>query len=111
MRFTSLTDFAARGAVFLAKGPVAIIILEDAVEVESTLRHHLDRGFRTLIVVALPEIALPQELPASVLRVDHNTKATDAFVTIVNAIIPLCPGLWLYYGFNAEYLFHPFGET
>jgi len=111
MRFNSLADFKSRAAPALAKGPLAIIIVEDPVEVDSTLRHHLDRGFRKLVVFAPPEIDLPSDLDDTVLRVDYNTKTTDAFVAAVNSVIPLCPGRWLYYCFNAEYLFHPFGEA
>jgi len=110
MRFSSLSRFTRADAA-LGKGPVAIVIAEDQVEVESTLRHHLERGFATLIVFALPDIVLPADLEETVLRVDYDTKTADAFVVAVNAVIPRAHGLWLYYGFNAEYLFHPFGEA
>jgi hypothetical protein len=29
----------------------------------------------------------------------------------MNRLIEAAPGIWFYYGFNAEYLFHPFCET
>ncbi|WP_108485005.1 hypothetical protein [Oceaniglobus ichthyenteri] len=112
MRFNSLSDFAARGPGALGKGPVAIIIVEDPVEVASTLRHHLDRGFAQLVVFAPADITLPTDLMADALYVSYNTKTADAFVPAVNAVIQAArPGTWLYYCFNAEYLLHPFGET
>ena len=120
MQFDSLSDFAKRGKAALAKGPIAIIIVEDDVEVESTLRHHFDRGFAQLVVFALPEIPLPtfNQMPGAktgaprILRVDFNTKQGEAVVPAVNAVIRAArPGTWMYYGFNAEYLFHPFAES
>lgn len=109
MPFTSLSDFAARGSV--GKGPVAIIIAEDLAEVDSTLRHHLRAGFATVLLCALPDIPLAADLEGTVTRIDTDTRATDAFVPIVNTIAAKAPGQWVFYGFNAEYLFHPFGET
>ena len=45
-------------------------------------------------------------------RVDFNVKTTPAAqCEIVNAIIPAALGQWLYYCYNAEFLFHPFNET
>ncbi|KMW59611.1 Metallo-beta-lactamase family protein [Candidatus Rhodobacter oscarellae] len=46
MRFDSLDDFIRHGADALAKGPVAMIFVEDLVEVEATIRHHLKLRFR-----------------------------------------------------------------
>jgi hypothetical protein len=46
-----------------------------------------------------------------VARVDADPFADDALVAAVNAVIDAAAGQWVYYGYNAEYLFHPFRET
>ena len=42
MLFPNLDNFLLNGAATLAKGPIALIFLEDDVEVASTLRHYAD---------------------------------------------------------------------
>ncbi|WP_226779075.1 hypothetical protein [Oceaniglobus trochenteri] len=111
MHFPSLKAFTATGAAALGKGPIALILAEDLVEVESTLRHHVARGFGAIVLFAPPECTLPPDLAETVLRVDYNTRIPDAVLPAVNAVIEMAPGRWLYYCFNAEYLFHPFSET
>jgi len=112
MDYTSLDDFLARGRAALAKGPVALILAEDLVEVESTLHHHLKAGFRAVLLFAPPELVLPADLAAQVHRIAFQVKAEGALMLAVNPIIEAAPPTtWLYYGYNAEYLFHPFCET
>ena len=41
MMYTSLDDFLKQGKALLTKGPVALIFIEDDVEIATTLRHHL----------------------------------------------------------------------
>ena len=41
MKYTSIDHFLTSGKAVLAKGPVAVVLAEDAVEVDTTLRHHL----------------------------------------------------------------------
>ena len=57
MHYGSLDAFLTEGRPALAKGPVAIILAEDAVEVETTLRHHLAAGFAEVLLLAHPELA------------------------------------------------------
>lgn len=110
-RFTSLQSFLREGKPLLAKGPVALILIEDAVEIASTLRHHIDAGFREIIAFASPEIVLPGKLPGAVTFVDFDMTTEDALQTVINACIEAAaPGVWLYYCYNAEYLFYPFCE-
>jgi hypothetical protein len=111
MRHTSLTRFLASQPAALAKGPVAIIMAEDEVEVASTLRHHIAAGFRATVLLAPPEITLPPELEAMIDRIDHDVHAEGALVAAMNRLIDAASGQWLFYGYNAEYLFHPFCET
>lgn len=108
MEFRGLDDFRARGQAVLARGPVALILAEDAVEVESTVAHHAAAGFRSVVLFAPEGIAAPEGAH----RVGHDTLGPGAAAAAVNAAIEAAPpGTWLYYCFNAEYLFHPFRET
>ena len=112
MRYRSLEEFLDRGRDALAKGPVALILVEDMVEVESTVRHHLGAGFRELLVFSPPELVLPEDLEPKLRRIDYSMLTEGALTLAVNAVIAACPPTtWLYYCFNAEYLFHPFCET
>lgn len=111
MRYSSLSDFLNRGGAALAKGPVALIMVEDLVEVESTVRYHQLAGFRALLVFAPPELDLPPTLEDTIHRVDYDMFAEGALQAAVNKVIDAAPGVWLYYCYNGEYLFHPFCET
>jgi hypothetical protein len=111
MQYKSLTSFLEKERDSLAKGPVAIILAEDAVELESTLRHHLDIGFRTVLLLANPELELDLAVAETITRIDFDIYQRDAMPTAVNTLIEAAPGTWFYYGYNAEYLFYPFCET
>ena len=111
MRYASLDQFLKEGAGALAKGPVALVMAEDAVEIDTTLQHNLDAGFVQVVLLAHDGIAIAPELEAKIHRVTFDTHADSAMVTAVNRMIKAAPGIWLYYCYNAEYLFHPFCET
>lgn len=111
MRHDSLAKFIAAAAAKPPKGPMAIIMAEDAVEVDTTLRHHLQAGFGDLLLLAPPEIAVSPALDTAIHRIDHDVHAENALSLAVNQLIDAFPGLWMFYCFNAEYLFHPFCET
>ncbi len=112
MRFSSLQMATANTAVTQAAGPVAVIIAEDDVEVAATLRHHCEKGFKTVILCAPPELAYATDGLEDVIRVDYATLSVGATSAIVNAIAAALPEkTWLFYGYNAEFLFYPFSET
>ena len=111
MKYASLEQFVNEGAAALAKGPLAVVIAEDAVEVDTTLQHNLDAGFPQVVLLAHDGIPLAPELEAKVHRVTFDTHADSAMVTAINRLIRAAPGIWIYYCYNAEYLFHPFCET
>lgn len=103
-----LTD--AKPATF--KGPVAMIFVEDLVEVESTISHHLKAGFAPVIVFAPKALELPPDISAKIHRISYDLYAPLAVTRAVNLMIEaVTEGTWLYYCFNAEYLFWPFCET
>ena len=110
MRYTSLNAFISDGAKVLAKGPVALILVEDEVEIATTIRHHLDMGFKAVVVFGDADIPFPDGFDDKITRVDHNMMGDNALTRIVNACIKAAPGVWLYYCYNAEYLFFPFCE-
>jgi len=58
-----------------------------------------------------PEFVLPRDLASAVQRVDYDMSRDGAMETAINALIDAYTGVWIYYCYNAEYLFHPFGET
>ena len=111
MRYTSLSHFIRDGRAALARGPVALVIAEDPTEVESTIRHHQMLGFREVVLFAPAEMPLGQGIGEMVYRVDFDTMADGATQEAVNTVIEAAPGLWLYYCYNAEYLYFPFCET
>lgn len=112
MRYKGLPDFLDQGRAALVKGPVALIFVEDGVEVETTIRHHLGQGFRDVLVLAHPEQALRGDLEEKVHRIDLDVHADGVLVQTINRLNEAAtPGLWIYFCFNAEYLFFPFCET
>lgn len=111
MRYASLDQFLTDGKDVLAKGPIAIVFAEDPVEVDTTLRHHLAAGFVQVLLLAPSGIEVPADLEAKIQRIDHDVHAENALFSAINTLIEAAPGIWLYYCYNAEYLFHPFCET
>ncbi len=111
MRYNGLEQFLDRGKAALAKGPVALIFVEDMVEVETTIRHHQLSGFRELVLFAPADLTLAEGLEEKLHRVTYDVAADGAVEAAVNAVIDAAPGIWLFYCYNAEYLFYPFCET
>jgi hypothetical protein len=111
MRYAGITEFLTKNPSTVAKGPIALVFAEDAVEIDSTLRHNLQLGFKSVIVFMAPEFGLASDVEERVIRVDANIARDDNREEIVNAVIAKSPGVWLYVCYNAEYLFFPFCET
>jgi hypothetical protein len=111
MRYTSLAQFIDRGKAAFAKGPVALIFVEDLVEVESTIRYHQLTGFRGIVLFAPRELDLTHSLEQEIHRVDYPVLHVGDVQKALNAVIDIAEGTWLYYCYNAEYLFFPFCET
>lgn len=106
-----LESFLQDPGTALAKGPVALIFAEDAQELDSTLRHHLMLGFRAVVLFRPEALTVAADVAADVVQVVYDCLAEGAVPRAVNAVIRKAPGLWLYYCYNAEYLFFPFCET
>ncbi len=111
MQYASLSEMIAAERPTLAKGPIAIVMVEDDVEVSTTLRHHEQMGFKAIIALMPAVFDLPRDLQETVLRVDYNMSADGAMETAINTLMEPLAGQWVYYCYNAEYLFFPFCET
>jgi len=111
MRYSSLEEFITDQKAALALGPIAIVLVEDDVEVDTTLRHHLQLGFEHVLALMPAAFDLPRDLQETVHRIDYEATREGATEAAVNAIIAAAPQQWVYYCYNAEYLFYPFCET
>lgn len=111
MNYSSLDDFLRRTRDTLSKEPVALIFVEDDVEIATTLRHHVQCGFGSVVALIPDAFDLPADITDKVHRVPYDCGPRMAVVDAVNKVIEAAPGAWLYYCFNAEYLFYPFCET
>nr|WP_319249435.1 hypothetical protein [uncultured Celeribacter sp.] len=111
MRHDSLDSFLGSGTTALTKGPVALIFAEDPVQVDTTVFHHLDLGFKQVLLFAPKELNLPDIPDPRVQNINYATRAKNMLSQAINRIIAAAPGLWLYYCYNTEYLFFPFCET
>jgi hypothetical protein len=109
-QYTNLQTFLKDGAATRAKGPIALIFAEDEVELDATIRHHLDAGFRHTIVFAMRDFSVADDVAEKITRVDYNMQDDAALETALNAVIKASGDIWIYYCFNAEFLFYPFCE-
>ncbi|SFK80212.1 hypothetical protein [Shimia haliotis] len=111
MIYTSINHLIREEKSALAKGPIALIFVEDDVEIDSTIRHHIDLGFLKVVVFMPDAFALAEDLAETCLRVRMEDPRGGNVLAAVNAINEAATGQWIYYCFNAEYLLFPFCET
>ncbi|MGA0613663.1 glycosyltransferase family 2 protein [Paracoccus sp. KR1-242] len=115
MTHQTLVDFLKDSPDRLQKGPIAILLIEDAIAVGHTLAHHLKCGFRLILALSadpLPPHVLPEEAEGRIVNLKFDTRGQDAHVRAVNAVLDVAPpDIWMYYGYNAEFLFYPFSES
>lgn len=109
MRYRNL-DEAINANVF-RKGPVAVIMAEDAVDVGESLSHARQLGFQCVLLLTHDEIEVPPEDEAPIHRITYDVHAEDAMPNAMNRLIAAAPGVWFHYCFNGEYLFFPFCES
>ena len=111
MRYAGISELLSQAPGALAKGPIALVFVEDAIEIDTTLRHNIHLGFKSNIVVMPSEFDLAGDIAEKVIRVDSEITRKGNREEIVNSIIAKAPGVWIYVCYNAEYLFFPFCET
>ena len=93
---------------------MAIVLVEDDVEVDTTLRHHLAPGFREMVLDHARRLSSwrPWIFGAGPHRIDFDRLQGGARDrTREPASSRPRRALWMYYCYNAEYLFYPFCET
>ncbi|WP_196223540.1 hypothetical protein [Roseibium sp. RKSG952] len=111
MQYESLDHFLKTGQSALAKGPIALVFVEDDVELDNTLRHHIDLGFKSVITFMPLDFKLSEDVTEQIHRVTLTCAPRSVAFEIINQIIQAAPGVWMYYCYNAEYLYFPFCET
>ncbi|WP_116086750.1 hypothetical protein [Tropicimonas sp. IMCC34011] len=112
MPHPSLESFLASPVARTATGPVAVVLLEDRVEIASTLQHLCKSGFRTIVALAPEGIEVEPDAEGRIHPVTFDPSADWPLVDAVNRISAAVPeGTWLHYCYNAEYLLYPFCET
>lgn len=110
MSYRSVQDYLDKTATKPAKGPLAMIFVEDEVEIGTTLRHHLESGFGTVVALMPYDFSIPADVADRVDRIAFDLSTGDNLPDAVNAFIKAQPGRWMYYCYNAEFLFFPFCE-
>lgn len=111
MLYDSLNAFLKQGHSALAKGPIAMIFVEDDVELDTTARHHLECGFASVLMLMPNEFDLPADLDNKIHRITYDCSRKHAVPDAVNAVNDAAEGHWIYYCYNAEFLFFPLSEN
>jgi hypothetical protein len=111
LQYPDVETFARRGAGDLPAGPVALILAEDGTALDVTLRHHRQQGFGAVVMLGAPSLALDPALAAVTPRIDADLSEPGAAQEAVSRIARALRDRWIYWGYNAEFLFYPFCET
>jgi len=111
MRYDSLDALLAAAPERLRRGPVALIFVEDEAEIASTMAHHLRLGFASVLAFVPEGLGLSGPQDPRLAEVRLPTRAEGIVPATVNRIAAAAPGSWIFWGFNAEYLYFPFCET
>lgn len=111
MHYPNLSALIADSKSGLSKGPVALIMIEDEIEIDSTLAHLAQFEFGLMIAFCAADITLPDGDYGNLHRVDYDVSADLALQTVVNGLMKVSPGTWFNYCYNAEYLYYPFCES
>ncbi|SOH92604.1 hypothetical protein SAMN06273572_101452 [Monaibacterium marinum] len=111
MIFASVSQFLAESGSLPGREPVAIIFVEDVSEVAATVSHHLRLGFVQVLLVG--RLAVDAAIPdgEAITRIDEPVRSRDDAIAILNRLIDRLAGRWVYWGFNAEFLFYPYMES
>ena len=91
-------------------GPVALISVEDNVEIRSTIAQHLLRSFKSVLVFLPNPNAAQENLCSDVKIIRYDALTNGAVPRAINAVINAAHNIWMNYCFNSEYLFYPLCE-
>jgi len=111
MQYATLTEFLTNGAGPLKAGPIAMIFAEDTVELDTTIRHHRHLGFDTVLVFVDADWPVPQDLARKIIRIFQPPTGDHSVTEAVSRVMARAKDAWLFYCYNAEYLFYPFCES
>lgn len=73
MDFSGLSDFISAQMGKPLKGSIAVIFIEDDVEVESTLAHHVALGFHYILVLGQQLPPMSDDILTEVITISYNT--------------------------------------
>ena len=110
MHYPNISALIGDAGKSLQGGPIGLIVIEDATETASTIAHLAMMGFGHLVAISGADTVLPGDVPSNLHRVDCDVTADGILQEVVNGLIKALPGTWLYYCYNAEYLYYPFCE-
>ncbi|WP_226622388.1 hypothetical protein [Alloyangia pacifica] len=115
MQYSGLDEFLKRQAAGLGRTPgerpLAMIFCEDQAEVDTTARHHMQLGFSPVLMFMPRHLALSPDVAERAHRIDFDPHTEGAVPRAVSRLAAAAPGRWMYYCYNAEFLFYPFCET
>lgn len=107
----AIDAFVSEARALSGRAPLALVAAEDGMEVESTIAHDRAAGFG-LVLLLTPEGVAPPAPCAGVHHARWDPHAPEALPRLLNRLIRALPeGTWLSWGYNGEYLFHPFWEN
>ena len=111
MNYPSLDRYLADSPDPRGNGAVAMIFVEDGAEVSATISHHLRQGFAEILLIG--RLAVDAAVPegADVTQIEEPIRSRNDAVTILNRLVDRYAGRWIYWGFNAEFLFYPYMES
>ena len=95
MDYPNLTSFIKSEGRNLDKEPIALLIIEDDAEVETTLDHHIKLGFKQIIVLAKSLSEVDEDTLSRVTTVYVDTFADDCVQRTVNTLMPHMVGAWV----------------
>ena len=111
MKYRSFKALMQQNPAAVAKGPIALIFAEDDIEIDTTIRHHLNCGFKSVLVFMPDSFELPEDVATRIHRIPFEITSQNMVFDAINQVIESAPGIWMYYCYNAEYLFYPFCEN
>lgn len=109
MHFPDIAAAAAHAKRSFA-GPIALVVVEDDVEIDSTLAHLDTLGFAHILAFCPADLHAVLPDLERVHRVDMAITPQDPLPQIANAMIKALPDTWFFACYNAEYLYYPFCE-
>lgn len=111
MNFASIAQYLSETHSRIPPGPVAILFVEDLAEIAATVAHHVRLGFSHILLIGRLSIEVSVPDGSSITRIEEPVRSRGDAVAILNTLIDRFNGRWLYWGFNAEFLFYPYMES